>query len=458
MKPISKIRFDALAGYARMPMARVMAEELGWYEYANERVLGMLFRDRTDGDYAGLIFGRDRRGRYRSVSMSDFDISCRHAEVLLRRELERMGLLNDEQFHQGDEQGKPIDFFAPAAPRERLNPGFVGLSESKGYGAARRIIEPMMRWYEDPDGNFIEQFQTTGFDTRLWELYLFAAVTEMGYLIDREHAFPDFGCYGPLGEFAVEATTVGPSRNGTLAQGPDLETDAGRKAFLREYMPMKFGGPLFDKLRKEYWKLPHVIDKPLVFAIADFQGGAMMTISASALPIYLYGYTWDWEKKGDEPLKIIPQKVAQHTWGGKVIPSGFFDLPEAENVSAVLFSNAATISKFVRMGTIAGFGTPDVRIFRAGTAVNLDPNATEPLHFDLEVTDPTYTEDWVEGLEVFHNPQALNPLEPWRLPGASHHRLLPDGQIQTWQPDWVPLASVTRILEIEGDGSNAAAG
>jgi hypothetical protein len=36
----------------------------------------------------------------------------------------------------------------------------------------------MMHWYEDPDGNFIEQFQTTGFDARLWELYLFAMFCE----------------------------------------------------------------------------------------------------------------------------------------------------------------------------------------------------------------------------------------------------------------------------------------
>jgi hypothetical protein len=43
--------------------------------------------------------------------------------------------------------------------------------------------------------------------------------------------------------------------------------------------------------------------------------------------------------------------------GQKVIPSGFFDLPGPENVSAVLFSNSGTISKFNRMGVVAGFGS-----------------------------------------------------------------------------------------------------
>lgn len=33
----------------------------------------------------------------------------------------------------------------------------------------------------------------------------------------------------------------------------------------------------------------------------------------------------------------------------KQIPSGFFNLPDAENVSAVLFTNTGTIPKFLRM-------------------------------------------------------------------------------------------------------------
>ena len=50
-------------------------------------------------------------------------------------------------------------------------------------------------------------------------------------------------------------------------------------AFLREYMPMKFGGPLTAKLNtrfdgKGYWDLPHTSGVPLVIAIADFHVAA----------------------------------------------------------------------------------------------------------------------------------------------------------------------------------------
>jgi hypothetical protein len=33
------------------------------------------------------------------------------------------------------------------------------------------------------------------------------------------------------------------------------------------------------------------------------------------------------------------------------------DLPDAENVSAVLFSNSGTIAKFNRVGALPGFGS-----------------------------------------------------------------------------------------------------
>jgi len=71
-----------------------------------------------------------------------------------------------------------------------------------------------MRWYDDADGNFVEQFQTTGFDARMWELYLFAALTEANFVVARPRPAPDFLVRGLTGEFALEATTINPSVGG----------------------------------------------------------------------------------------------------------------------------------------------------------------------------------------------------------------------------------------------------
>ena len=37
---------------------------------------------------------------------------------------------------------------------------------------------------------------------------------------------------------------------------PPIETEEQREAYLKDYMPIKFGSPLFSKLRKKYWERP----------------------------------------------------------------------------------------------------------------------------------------------------------------------------------------------------------
>lgn len=131
--------------------------------------------------------------------------------------------------------------------------------------------------------------------------------------------------------------------------------------------------------------------------------------------------------------------------GGKEIPSGFFFLPGAENISAVLFSNSGTISKFNRMGLLAGFGSGRVHMIRVGLAYNPDPDAAAPSSFRHIVGSPDYQETWSEGLEVYHNPIAVLPLEPNTLPRVAHMRLKDDGQIIATIPDWHPLGSRTFV-------------
>jgi hypothetical protein len=449
MKQISLIRFNALAAYARGPMARIMGEELAWYEHDDERVLGMIIRDRADQDFCGMVFGRDRRGRFRWISATPgWHESIHRCRVELRRELERQAQLPDDEYYQGDEKGQPVDFFSPVVKDSVLNPAFVALSTHEQMSSARAIIEPMMRWYEDADGNFIEQFQSTGFDARIWELYLFAAFTELGYEIARIHAVPDFCCSSPWGEFNVEAVTANPSKDkqGNILPPPPLETKEQIAAYLKEYMPIKFAGPLTGKLKKKYWEKEHVADRPLLFAIQDFSSPGSMVRTSSALQRYLFGYDYSGSKDANRKLAMPPAKVEKHCWEGKEIESGFFELPDSEQVSAVLFSNSGTVSKFARMGQLAGLGSPRLEILRFGSWMNPDPDATEPLRRKERVRDSGYSESWSEGISIFHNPNALKPLDPALVPGAAHHWLAKDGTIHSVMPAGFPLSSQTILL------------
>lgn len=447
MRPISLLRFNALAGYARDPRSFAYAEELAWFEHADERALGVLVRDRTDGDFAGVVMARDELKQYRWTRMTSFERSARRAEALLRPALEQAALAPDEEHEQGHVRPRPVDFFTPVVPDDRLNIDFRVLMKQEGFSPARGIIEPMMRWYQDVDGNFIEQFQTSAFDARLWELYLFATLVELGFGFDRAEVAPDFVARSLRGAVAIEATTVNPTRDrtGAVVTPPEPTSAAEMMAFLREYMPTKFGSALYSKLVREDWTKPHVRGLPFAYAIQDFSARGSMVFTRSSLQVYLYGYDHDWERGDDGRLLITPRRVASHRWGKKEIPSGFFFLPGAENVSAVIFSNSGTISKFNRMGQLGGFGSARVVMVREGTVLDHDPDAAEPVRFRRNVSDPGYSETWVEGLDVFHNPQAVVPLDPEMLPGAAHLYLERDGRIRAVAPLWHPLGSRTLI-------------
>lgn len=444
MNDISKVRFDALAAYCRHPMAAWLAKEVRWLEAANGQLLVTLILD-TEGEFSGILLARDLQERYRWVDMTDYFMFPDEALAAAEQKVAAYLPMLDAKRAQGDERS-PTDFFRPVRPVEKLNSSFVRLVTEEGFSPARDIIEQMMRRYEDADGNFVEQFQTSAFDARIWELYLFAALTEGGYILDRGLVVPDFVAHGPHGEICIEATTVNPTvdAHGQPAPPQETQTVEQENAYVRHYLPIRYAGPLTAKLAKRYWELPQVSARPLVLAIQDFHEPMSMTWTRSALPTYLYGYFHHARRESDGSLTIVPERVDTHRWGSKEVPSGFFGLPGAENVSAVIFNSGATISKFNRIGLSAGFGSNRVRLIQQGLAIDHDPRAAVPKPFRRSVDD-SYTETWIEGMDVYHNPRARRPLHPETFEGAAHHRLLLNGLVESVAPEWQPITSVTTI-------------
>jgi hypothetical protein len=98
------------------------------------------------------------------------------------------------------------------------------------------------------------------------------------------------------------------------------------------------------------------------------------------------------------------------------------------------------------MGVSASFGSGDVVLIREGICFNPDPVAMEPDRY-VHVISPGYPETWMEGMEVYHNPRALYPLDPGALPGAVHHQLGDSGEVLTSSyGEFQPLSSLTSIL------------
>lgn len=444
MHEITKQRFDILAAYARSPLAPMMGQEIAWFEADDRGMLASLCFD-TDEEFVGIV-APDLRDRYRAVHVTHFYATEQATLVELETCLATPAAGTHSGHSQGDEDGPPIDFFAPITPEAKWNPGFRTLRNGVAFSAARAVITALMRWHEDVDGNFVDQFQTAGFDARLWELYLFAALTEAGLALDRPKPAPDFVVKGRYGGFAVEATTVNPAViNGLPAASARPPRGHDDEAYRFDYLPIRYAGPLTTKLKKRYWESPEATGMPLVLAIQDFHDTLSMTYSGSALPTYLYGFRHEPRRAEDGRLVIDPIRVVEHRWGQKVVPSGFFSQVDAEHVSAVIFNCLGTLSKFNRLGVQAGFGDESVTLIHSGSLVDPSPDAAEPRPFSEKVTVDSH-ERWADGMDVFHNPNALFPLNPKLLPYAAHHRLLPDGVVESTIVGDKIVSSLTAVL------------
>jgi len=430
------VRFDSLAGYSRTPWLCLLVDEFGWFEEAGEKVLGVLAFDLSDSDFDLFVLGRDAKGCFRAVALESSIPTADEAHARLATKLELYAQKPREGFFQGDETGKPMDFFTPIAKDDEMNSSFRHLISERGLSPARQLMGELMNYFEDPDGNFVKDFQTGGFDARVWELYLYALFSELGYGFDRTHPAPDFYCQGPRGEFFVEATTINPS-----AKPPKLD-DTPRLAYFDNYVPRKFGSVLKSKLDKRYWELQHVVGMPLVFAVQDFHAVRSMSWSNTGLVEYLYGIRQVRRTTADGSSSIVSEPIEGFVWEGKTIPAGFFSQPDTENVSAVIANPEGTISKFKRMGFLAGFGDRRLHMIRNGLAYcgSLDPE-----NFVREVNSPEYYETWCEGLSVFHNPRAKHPLSQDAIPGAAHHTSR-DGRILCRLPPFHPVGSLTFTL------------
>lgn len=455
IKEITKQRFDAFAAYTRLPQAKLISREIAWLEVTNA-LLGVVILDLPDRDFGGIVLGRDEAGRFRFIKdTAGFLPTSKEAAVRLKEVMNEIAATGQTRFPQGGPRKRRLDPLQPIIPVERRHSAFVSLTENEGYSPAFEVVREMLNFYEDPDGNFIEQFQSTGFDARLWELYLFGVFSEMGFLIDRTYNAPDFACDHFGEKMYVEAVILGQTQ-GQADNSPPENLEQVRE-LQRGYIAHRFANSLTAKLEKRYWELEHVKGHPLVLAIADFSAPASMLWTHNALPMFLYGYEYDWHKDEQGKLVIEPKKVEKHVYKNREIPSGFFFWDDVENISAILFSNSGTISKFNRIGKIAGFGSSRVRMIRLGECQRHDPDSEAPDRFEFEVHDSAYREAWAESVSIFHNPQAAFPLDPDNFPGATHHFLDEKGITHTFMGDFHQFWSITRIWLDDGQRANGKA-
>jgi len=165
IKRLDQTRFEALAGHSRSPAAAYFSKELAWFSDNDETVLGVLLSDLVDRDFVAVILGRDEGTRFRTI-----DVGCSfHDEESALKWLDSVMRWNSGKdqkiFPQGDPR-RGLNLFTPIVPLEKMHAYFSHLMSDNTLTPAREIINNMMPHFTDVDGNFVGQFQTSGFDAR----------------------------------------------------------------------------------------------------------------------------------------------------------------------------------------------------------------------------------------------------------------------------------------------------
>ncbi|MEI2282440.1 hypothetical protein [Paenibacillus polysaccharolyticus] len=218
---------------------------------------------------------------------------------------------------------------------------------------------------------------------------------------------------------------------------------------MRNEVPIKFGSPLFSKLKKKYWELDHCKNLPLVFAIEAFHEEDSLSYTSNALIQYLYGKRQELHVDHEGRDHVVKSDIEEHRFGNKVIPSTFFQQPDTEHVSAIIFTNSGTTAKFKRMGYYYGCTSRFIKMYRQGVCYDFDPNALRPQQFKYDLDD-RIDETWGEGIEVFHNPNAKFPLPKDFFDDGAYH-YIENGEIVSFLPEFHVYHSKTITVEFEDD-------
>lgn len=331
----------------------------------------------------------------------------------------------------GEQETVPVPSGIPArAPLHDLggrtpSDVFARLSNRSHHPAAWALNQLYLA-LDRPDKNWASDCQTGNFHTRIWEAQLNASLREQGMLVTQPFESPDFRIETRAGEVAwIEAVTANPPVPYNHLNAKPIEIPTEREQLSFGPAALRFAKTLGNKLDRKYDQLSHVGSSPLMIAIADFHAPASMTWSREGLVGYLYGLGAQ-----EEVIDGVRRAVAtrsRHVLGHPDFPTGLFADDRHAELSAVIFSNAATIAKLYRV-PISAHGAPEgLRYSRIGMFFDRAPGALRGIPFCFDITSQKYRELWPHGyepwtaeLEVFHNPYAKHPASLELLPEATH--------------------------------------
>lgn len=315
----------------------------------------------------------------------------------------------------------------------------------------RDVITEWASGFADRDGKLVKEFQTT-FHSSLWELYIFAVLKELGLSVDFSKNRPDFIVSGDI-EFYMEAV-VSEIKNGGRSESTRNENDAF--SMLKPIHKDEHFHILIDeaitrhsnsilskhkKYTKEYTNCDWVKeDSPFVVALGSYDQvnyGREFHYSMMAL---LYGFRFnpDEQKYAREKNIIKPETTSE-------IPIGIFADKRYEEISAIVFSCTVT------MGKLTSLAISKNALHPTNFVLNIRHDIDHP-HYKIQVVSQETPEELTDGLFVFHNPNAKNPLPKSVFDGSNAIQVSAKGSGIEFSGESLPLVARFNNLKMNFPG------
>lgn len=313
-----------------------------------------------------------------------------------------------------------LDIFTEQIKESKLHPKYKTIRDCLNFTGEQEVLKDWIDGFIDRDNKIVKQFQES-FHSTFWEFYLFAVFKEAGFEIDFTKNRPDFIITKPK-KLYIEAVVANIKKYGKKEEERTLKDILSmvRPVHLDEDFSnnldesiIRYSNSIDSKYQKYNgytdskgkYKKGYIEDKdfdknaPYIIALSGYEQINYGNNFYYAMLSLLYGIHYD--NLNDKYSK--KESILKPNTDSK-IKLGLFLNDAMKDISAIIFSSTVTLGKLTSL-SISQNKSP-LKL----NSVLCMKHDTEPPYFKPQVVSKDNPEYLSDGLFVFHNPFAVNPI------------------------------------------------
>lgn len=355
-----------------------------------------------------------------------------------------------------------LDIFDLKINENNLHHKFRIIKNNLVFTGEQEVLKDWIKGFVDRDNKIVKEFQTT-FHSAFWEFYLFAVFKEAGFCVNFTKYRPDFVIDKPK-KLYIEAVVANIKQSGKKEEERTLEDilsmvipfylqedfyDSLDEAIIRYSNAIiskskKYTG-YCDKKKNKYIK-GYIEDSdfdstiPYIIALSGYEQINYGNNFYYAMMALLYGLYYDnLNDKYTEKTSIVKKETNSQ------INLGFFQNDNFNHISAIVFSSTLTLGKLTSLAI-----SQNKSSLKTNSVLNIRLD-NEPPYYKLQVVSDKNPEYLSDGLFIFHNPFAENPIDRDLFKNTNAINIFVDKETKTISFEGNNLPLVSRLNLFAGE-------